>query len=106
MAELTEKQREKLMECTDFEQLLEIEYGKRGEPAREKFESDAEMYCLAECLKDERASAGLSQEEFALKLGTEKSVISKIENGSLDIQLSSLLNIFHSLGKRISFSIV
>lgn len=95
-----------IMESTSFEELLNAEYGERGMEAREKFEEEAETFCLAECLKEQRRLAGLTQEQLAAKIGTKKSYISKIENGHADIQLSTLFRIFGGLGKRISLTIL
>ena len=44
------KKKKAIMECTSFDELLDAEYGKRGEEPRETFEADAEAFCLAECL--------------------------------------------------------
>ncbi|MBQ3930276.1 MAG: helix-turn-helix transcriptional regulator, partial [Paludibacteraceae bacterium] len=63
-------------------------------------------FCLAECLKEQRRLAGLTQEQLATKIGTKKSYISKIENGYSDLQLSTLFRIFRGLGKRVSISII
>lgn len=94
------------MACETFDDLLNAEYGERGAVAREKFEAEAETFCLAECLKEQRRLAGLTQEQLATKIGTKKSYISKIENGHADIQLSTLFRIFSGLGKRVSLSIL
>ena len=48
------KKKKAIMECTSFDELLDAEYGKRGEEPRETFEADAEAFCLAECLKEQR----------------------------------------------------
>ena len=45
------KKKEAIMECTSFDELLDAEYGERGCEARERFEAEAETFCLAECLK-------------------------------------------------------
>ncbi len=100
------KKREAIMACETFDELLNAEYGERGTEVREKFESDAEAFCLAECLKEQRRLAGLTQEQLAAKIGTKKSYISKIENGHTDIQLSTLFRIFGGLGKRVSLSVL
>ena len=73
-----------IMESTSFEELLNAEYGERGTESREKFEVEAEAFCLAECLKEQRRLAGLTQQQLAEKIGTKKSYISKIENGKRD----------------------
>ena len=64
------------------------------------------MQNMAECLKEHRRLAGLTQEQLAAKIGTKKSYISKIENGHADVQLSTLFRIFAGLGKRVSLTVV
>lgn len=98
--------KKQIMECSSFDELLDIEYGKTGTSTREKFEAEAEAFCLAECLKEQRRIAGLTQEQLASKIGTKKSYISKIENGHADVQLSTLFRIFGGLGKRVSLTIL
>ena len=95
-----------IMESTSFEELLNAEYGEQGTMARNNFEAEAEAFCLAECLKEQRRLAGLTQEQLAAKIGTKKSYISKIENGHADVQLSTLFRIFNGLGKRISLTVL
>ena len=100
------KKKEAIMACETFDDLLNAEYGERGTAEREEFETEAETFCLAECLKEQRRLAGLTQEQLASKIGTKKSYISKIENGHTDIQLSTLFRIFSGLGKRVSLNIL
>lgn len=100
------KKKSKIMQCSTFDELLDAEYGERGSSSRENFEKDAEVFCLAECLREQRRLAGLTQEQLAEKIGTKKSYISKIENGHADIQLSTLFRIFEGLGKRVSLTIL
>ncbi|MST85545.1 helix-turn-helix domain-containing protein [Hallella mizrahii] len=95
-----------IMEAKTFDDLLNAEYGKVGTPARDQYEDDAQAFCLAECLKEERKRAGLTQEQLADRIGTKKSYISKIENGHADVQLSTLFRIFNGLGRRVSVSIL
>ncbi len=100
------KKKESIMAATSLDELLDAEYGKVGTPARDTFETDAEAFCLAEKLKEERKNAGLTQEQLAERIGTKKSYISKIENGHSDIQLSTLFRVFSGLGKRVSLTIL
>jgi DNA-binding XRE family transcriptional regulator len=100
------KKKEAIMACETFDDLLNAEYGERGTAEREEFETEAETFCLAECLKEQRRLAGLTQEQLASKIGTKKNYISKIENGHTDIQLSTLFRIFSGLGKRVSLNIL
>ena len=103
---MEEKKRKAIMESESFDDLLNAEYGERGTDARETFEAEADAFCLAECLKEQRRLAGLTQEQLAAKIGTKKSYISKIENGRADVQLSTLFRIFAGLGKRVSVTIL
>ena len=49
----------------DYEEILDIQYGKKGTPGRDAFDRDAEAFILAERLKQERLNAGLTQEQLA-----------------------------------------
>ncbi len=98
--------KKRIMAARSFDELLDAEYGVKGTPERERFESDAETFCLAEVLKAERQEAGLTQQQLADRIGTKKTYISKIENGHTDIQLSTLFRIFAGLGKRVSLTIL
>ena len=95
-----------LMNCTCLDDLLDVEFGKVGSATREEFNREAEAFCLAQTLKEERKRAGLTQEELAEKIGTKKTYISRLENGKADIQLSTLFRIFEGLGRRISLTIL
>ena len=100
------KKKKAIMESTTYDELLDAEYGKRGTMAREAFEAEAEAFCLAECLKEQRRLSGMTQEQLAAKIGTKKSYISKIENGHADVQLSTLFRIFGGLGRRVSLTVL
>lgn len=102
---MDKSKKQAIMEASTYDELLTAEYGERGTSSREAFEHEAETFCLAECLKEQRRLAGLTQEQLAAKIGTKKSYISKIENGHADIQLSTLFRIFAGLGKHISLSV-
>lgn len=95
-----------LMNCTNLDELLDADFGKVGTPSREEFDKEAEAFCLAQSLKEERIRAGLTQEQLAVKIGTKKTYISRLENGKADIQLSTLFRIFEGLGRRVQLTIL
>ncbi|MDY4410973.1 MAG: helix-turn-helix transcriptional regulator [Prevotella sp.] len=103
---MDDKKKQTIMNCSSFDQLLDAEYGSVGTPERDKFEDDAQTFILAQCLKEERKKAGLTQEQLAERIGTKKSYISKLENGRADVQLSTLFRIFNGLGKRVAVTIL
>ena len=65
------------------------------------FEERYESFKIGIVLKKARQEAGLTQEEIAQKLKTKKSAISRIENHSEDIRLSTLKSYVEALGKRL-----
>lgn len=100
------KKNEKLKKSKNFDELLDIQYGKIGTKRRDEFELKAQYFIISEMLKDARQEAKLTQEQLAEKVGTKKSYISRLENGKCDIQLSTLYRIFEDgLGKKVSLQI-
>ncbi len=95
-----------LINCATLDELLDVEYGKKGTPERENFDRETEAFCLAETLREERLRAGLTQQQLAEKIGTKKTYISRLENGKADVQLSTLFRIFNGLGRRISLTVL
>ncbi len=57
-------------------------------------------------LRNARLKAGLTQEQLALKSGTTKFYISRIENNKTDLEISTFRKIVEAgLGKKLKFSI-
>ena len=78
----------------NFDELIELEHGEIGTESRNDYEERAQMFIVSEMLKEARLQANMTQEELALRAGTKKSYISKIENAKGNIQLSTLIRIF------------
>jgi DNA-binding XRE family transcriptional regulator len=96
----------KVRKAKNFDELLDIKYGKIGTEKRDNFEERAQYFVISEILKDARKEAKMTQEQLAEKIGTKKSYISRLENGKCDIQLSTLYRIFEfGLGKRVNLLI-
>ncbi len=96
----------KIRTAKNFDELLDLKYGKIGAEKRDEFEEKAQYFVISEMLKDARKEAKMTQEQLAVKVGTKKSYISRLENGHCDIQLSTLYRIFEfGLGKRINLII-
>ena len=96
-------EKEKIRNAKNFDELLDIKYGKIGTEKRDVFEEKAQYFVISEMLKEARREANMTQEQLADKVGTKKSYISRLENGKCDIQLSTLYRIFEfGLGKRIN----
>ena len=89
-----------------FEDLLNEKYGKKGTPKRDKYDAESLAFRLGVMLKEARKEAKITQDELAKKTGTKKSYISRLENGKIDIQISTLFKIFEEgLGKKLGLTI-
>lgn len=78
---------------TTLDEILDNKYGQRGAEKREQWEQEFESFQLGVLLENARHKLGMTQEELAEKCGTNKSYISRIENNSSDIRLSTLMKI-------------
>jgi DNA-binding XRE family transcriptional regulator len=94
------------MELTSFDEHLDKRYGPVGSLTRTEFEIKAKAFAIGEIIRDKRKQAKMTQEELAVKTGTRKSFISRIENGHSDIQLSTLYRLVEiGFGKQITLTI-
>jgi ribosome-binding protein aMBF1 (putative translation factor) len=84
----------------DLEKYINKRKKKNSEFA-DHFEKGYETFKIGFMLRRARKEAGITQEELALKLRTKKSAISRIENHSDDIRLSTLKNYVEALGRNL-----
>ena len=95
--------KDNIRNAKNFDELLDIKYGKTGSEKRDNFEEKAKYFVISEILKEARKEANMTQQQLAEKVGSKKSYISRLENGKCDIQLSTLYKIFESgLGKKVN----
>lgn len=88
-----------------FNELIELEHGKIGTKKRNEYEENAQLFIVSEILKVARKEANLTQEQLAERSGTKKSYISKLENGKVNVQLSTLIRIFEQgLNRKIGIT--
>ena len=69
------------------------------------FDEGYQAFKIGILLKEARESAGVTQEELAIRLSTKKSAISRIENHAEDVKLSTLEKFASSLGKNLEVRI-
>ncbi len=85
---------------------LDKKYGKRGTAKREAYEQEFETFKLGVLIQEMREKQNLTQEQLAVKCGTTKSYISRIENNASDIRLSTLMRIIkQGLGGHLKLSV-
>ena len=74
---------------------LNHKYGQAGTPERDKYEQEFEAFKIGVLIQEARKQRNMTQEELALKAGTTKNYISRVENNASDIRLSTLMRIVH-----------
>lgn len=89
-----------------FDEHLTKQYGPSGSKTRNKFEQEYEAFRLGVMLQELRKEKGLTQSQLAIKCGTTKTYISRIENDASDIRVSTLLRIIEEgLGGHLLFNV-
>ena len=88
----------------DLDKYIESRKKKSPEFAK-NFDTGYEQFKIGVILKQARLEAGLTQEQVAQKLHTQKSAISRVENHAEDIRLSTLINYAHAVGRNLSFKV-
>ncbi|MBK7467340.1 MAG: helix-turn-helix transcriptional regulator [Saprospiraceae bacterium] len=78
---------------TSLDSLLDKKYGKQELKKREEWEQEFEAFKIGVLLEEARIKLGMTQDELAIKCGTNKSYISRVENNAADIRLSTLMKI-------------
>lgn len=81
-------------------------YGEPGTPSRDKYEEDFEAFKIGVLIQEARKRKNLTQEELAIRAGTTKNYISRIENNASDIRLSTLMRIIREgLGGHLTLNL-
>ena len=100
---MTNKQENNLVSWDDH---LDKKYGILGTPARDKYEEEFENFKIGVLIQEARKQQNLTQQELAMKCGTTKNYISRIENNASDIRLSTLMRIIREgLGGHLKLSL-
>jgi len=83
---------------------LDKEYGAVGTASRDKFTEKASAYFTGQLIEDARKNAHLTQEELAKRVGSNKSYISRIENGKTEPKVSTFYRIAAALGLSVDLT--
>jgi DNA-binding Xre family transcriptional regulator len=97
------------MKTTNLKTLAEFKdefYGKKGTEKRNNLEKGFEQFKLGVMIHQARVEKGLTQEELAIRSGTTKSYISRIENNVKEVRFSTLQKIVElGLGGKLELAI-
>lgn len=73
----------------------------KDEEFKTEYEKLKPRYDVISQIIEERDKQNITQEELALRVGTQKSNISRLESGTYNPSLDFLIKVAHSLGKEM-----
>jgi len=79
--------------------------GKEGSENRDKYEFELNLELIGEMIKTARKERNLTQEELGKLVGVQKAQISKLEKGSKNVTIATILKIFDALKAKIKFQV-
>jgi len=89
-----------------LEEFADEKFGKRGTPDRDRIEQEAEEFTLGFRIQEARKKKGMTQQQLADKVGTNKAYISRVENDIKDVRISTLQKIVEiGLGGELELAI-
>lgn len=77
----------------------------KDEEFKDEYEKLKPRYDIISQIIEERARQSITQEELALRVGTQKSNISRFESGTYNPSLDFLIKIAQSLGKEMKITL-
>ena len=95
------KEHENDGQIRDYDVILDAEFGTPGTSERIAAEEKAYAIYSGQIIRDVRKGERVTQSELASRIGSSKSYISKIENGSMTPSVSTFYRIIGALGMRV-----
>ena len=95
----------KKINLTNFEELLDEEYGKPGTPERDTFEQKVINDIIADEIKKRREKLGLSRKDLSKKTGLSQYIISKVEKNIDEVSLNHIYKVAKVLGFQLQISL-
>ena len=93
------------MKTYSLEELTDKYIGKKGTKRRDDFENELRLDLLGQAIKQARQERNLTQEKLGELVGVKKAQISKVENSTTDVRLTTILKVFEALGAKINFNV-
>ena len=93
------------MKSITLSELKDKTLGKVGTAKRDKYEQELRVEILAEQIKQLRIERNLTQEQLGELIGVQRAQISKLENNTGNVTISTLLKIFTALKAKVKFEI-
>ncbi len=94
---------EKDIKYKSFEEIKDKYLGKEGTTKRDQYEFDLKLDVLGDMIKHLRNEKNLTQAQLGEMIGVKRSEISKLERGSRNMTIATVLKIFRALQADIKF---
>ena len=88
-----------------LDEMIDKHIGKKGTPARDKFEYKVNMELLGHMIRKARKERNLTQQQLGKLVGVQKAQISKLESRANSARIDTIFRVFKALKADISFSI-
>ncbi len=88
----------------DYDAVLDAKFGESGTPSRIEAEEKAYAFYTGQIIEDARKKAKITQAELARRIGSNRSYISRVENGITEPKISTFYRIMSALGCNIEYS--
>lgn len=88
-----------------LDELTDKYIGEKGTPEREQFEFELKLDVLGEMIKKARQEKQMTQEQLGALVGVQKAQISKIENNTKDVRLSTIMKVFDALKAKVKMTV-
>lgn len=82
-----------MMKTKTLSQLEDKYIGKKGYPARDRYENEIADLLIGQQIRDGRIKLDLTQEDLAERIGKKREFISRIENDGSNITIKTLRDI-------------
>lgn len=79
--------------------------GKEGTPKRERYELELRLDLVGQMIKEVRKERNLTQAELGELVGVQKAQISKLESGSVNVTIATIVKVFEALKAKIKFQV-
>lgn len=79
--------------------------GKIGTPSREAYELELRMDLIGEMIKKARKDRNLTQSELGELIGVQKAQISRLEKGTSNVTVRTMLKVFEALKAKVNFRV-
>lgn len=97
------------MKTYSFDSVKDKYLGNVGTPKRDNYEAQLKFELgleqVGETIREIRKQQDLTQEELGQRIGVGKAQISKLENGSTNMTIDTMMRVFNGLNTKINFNI-